>query len=96
MFCYEFKKKIIGSIGEMILTFNFLATTPITSRLQRKVNWSWQTVDAWTESSTSTICRLKKTKLVNKEYEYRVFSTMKAYTASDSESIVVYSSVVKH
>ncbi|MGL5712557.1 MAG: hypothetical protein ACRCX2_06020 [Paraclostridium sp.] len=70
--------------------------TLITSRLQRKVNGSWETVEAWTESSTSNTCRLKKTKSVSKGYEYRVFSTIKAYTASDSESIAVYSSVIRY
>lgn len=42
-----------------------VSKTLITSRLQ-KVNGSWETVQAWTETSSTTSCRLNKTISVSK------------------------------
>lgn len=68
----------------------------ITSRLQKKVNGKWTTVEAWTASTVKNNCSLSKTKSISKGYEYRVFSTVKAYTSNDSESIAVYSPIKKY
>ena len=68
----------------------------ITSRLQKKVNGSWQTIEAWTASKQGILCELNKSIAVSKGYEYRVFSTVKAYKGSKSESIAVYSKIVKY
>lgn len=68
----------------------------ITSRLQKKVSGSWTTIDSWTTSTNKNSCSLSKVKSVAKGYEYRVFSTVKAYYNSDSESIAVYSPVKRY
>ena len=68
----------------------------ITSRLQKKVNGEWKTVEAWTVSKVGTTCSLEKTKSVSKGYEYRVFSTMKSYKGDKSESVASFSEVVKY
>lgn len=68
----------------------------ITSRLQKKVNGKWETIQAWTESKVGINCELNKSIAVSKGYEYRVFSTVKAYKGSKSESIAVYSKIVKY
>lgn len=68
----------------------------ITSRLQRKVSGSWVTIDSWTVSSNKNSCSLGKIKSVSKGSEYRVFSTVKAYSNSDFESIAVYSPIKRY
>lgn len=68
----------------------------ITSRLQKKVNGEWKTVEAWTVSKNGYSCSLEKTRSVNKGYEYRVFSTMKSYKGDKSESVASFSEVVKY
>lgn len=68
----------------------------ITSRLQKKVNGEWKTIEAWTVSKNSYSCSLEKTKSVSKGYEYRVFSTMKSYKGDESESVASFSQVVKY
>lgn len=68
----------------------------ITSRLQQKVNGTWTTIDSWTVWGTNGFNDLKRTKAVKKGYEYRVFSTMKAYVGSDYESIASYSNIVRY
>lgn len=73
-----------------------VSKTLITLRLQKKVNGSWETVQAWTETSSTTSCRLNKTISVSKGNSYRIFSTVKAYKGTDSESIAVYSNIVNY
>ena len=73
-----------------------VSKTLITSRLQKKVNGSWETVQAWTETSSTTSCRLNKTISVSKGNSYRIFSTVKAYKGTDSESIAIYSNTVNY
>lgn len=73
-----------------------VSKTLITSRLQKKVNGSWETVQAWTETSSTTSCRLNKTISVSKGNSYRIFSTVKAYKGIDSESIAIYSNTVNY
>ena len=73
-----------------------VSKTLITSRLQKKVNGSWETVQAWTETSSTTSCRLNKTISVSKGNSYRIFSTVKAYKGTDSESIAIYSNIVNY
>lgn len=68
----------------------------ITSRLQKKVNGEWKTIEAWTVSKNGYSCSLEKTKSVSKGYEYRVFSTMKSYKGDKSESVASFSEVVKY
>lgn len=68
----------------------------ITSRLQKKVNGEWKTIEAWTVSKAGITCSLEKTRSVNKGYEYRVFSTMKSYKGDKSESVASFSRVVKY
>ena len=68
----------------------------ITSRLQKKVNGEWKTIEAWTVSKNGYSCSLEKTKAVSKGYEYRVFSTMKSYKGDKSESVASFSEVVKY
>ncbi|MEG2869775.1 MAG: hypothetical protein RR894_18745, partial [Terrisporobacter sp.] len=68
----------------------------ITSRLQKKVNGNWQTIEAWTVSRQGILCELNKSIVINKGYVYRIFSTVKAYKGSKSESIAVYSKIVKY
>lgn len=68
----------------------------ITSRLQKKVNGEWKTIEAWTVSKAGITCSLEKTRSVNKGYEYRVFSTMKSYKGDKSESVTSFSRVVKY
>lgn len=68
----------------------------ITSRLQEKVNGEWKTIQAWTESKIGISCELNKSIVVSKGYDYRVFSTVKAYKGTKSESIAVYSKIVKY
>lgn len=68
----------------------------ITSRLQKKINGTWTTIESWTVSANKNSCSLEKTKSIDKGYEYRVFSTVKAYISSDSESIAVYSPIKKY
>ena len=68
----------------------------ITSRLQKKVNGEWKTVEAWTVSKVGTTCSLEKTKSVSKGYEYRVFSTMKSYKGDKSESVASFSNIVDY
>ncbi|MGL5711990.1 MAG: hypothetical protein ACRCX2_03150 [Paraclostridium sp.] len=87
--------------GVAIIKSNMTSSTSttkslITSRLQRKVNGTWTTVEAWTVSNNSISCSLEKSKSIVKGNEYRVFSTVKAYTASDSESIAVFSPIKKY
>ena len=98
------KRKIISSLGVSVLVFNVSLSTPIFAneyetnleRLQKKVNGSWETVQAWTETSSTTSCRLNKTISVSKGNSYRIFSTVKAYKGTDSESIAVYSNIVNY
>ena len=73
-----------------------ISKTLITSRLQKKVNGSWETVQAWTETSSTTSCRLNKTISVSKGSSYRIFSTVKAYKGADSESIAIYSNIINY
>lgn len=68
----------------------------ITSRLQQKVNGTWTTIDSWTVWGTNSFNDLRRTKVVQKGYEYRVFSTMKAYVGEDYESIASYSNIVRY
>ena len=68
----------------------------ITSRLQKKVNGEWKTIEAWTVSKNGYSCSLEKTKSVSKGYEYRVFSTMKSYKGDKSESVASFSEAVKY
>ena len=68
----------------------------ITSRLQKKVNGEWKTIEAWTVSKAGITCSLEKTRSVNKGYEYRVFSTIKSYKGDKSESVASFSRVVKY
>lgn len=68
----------------------------ITSRLQQKVNVTWTTIDSWTVWGENNFNDLKRTKAVQKGYEYRVFSTMKVYLGEDYESIASYSNIVRY
>lgn len=68
----------------------------ITSKLQKQVNGNWQTIEAWTVSEQGIICQLNKSIAVSKGYNYRVFSTVKAYKGTKSESVAVYSKIVKY
>lgn len=72
-----------------------ISKTLITSRLQKKVNGSWQTVQAWTQTSNSTSCRLNKSKSVSRG-SYRIFSTVKAYKGAHSESVAIFSNIVNY
>lgn len=91
--------KISGGVATLTASMNAnpgISKTLITSRLQRKVNGSWQTIKAWTETSNKTSCRLNKTISVSKGSSYRIFSTVKAYKGADAESIAVYSNIVNY
>lgn len=68
----------------------------ITCRLQKEVNGEWKTIQVWTESNAGINCELNKSIAVSKSYEYRIFSTVKAYKGTKSESIAVYSKIVKY
>ena len=73
-----------------------ISKTLITSRLQKKVNGSWETIQSWTETSNTISCRLNKTKSVSKGSSYRIYSTVKAYKGTDSESIAIFSNIVNY
>ena len=73
--------KISGGVATLTASMTAnpgVSKTLITSRLQKKVNGSWETVQAWTETSSTTSCRLNKTISVSKGNSYRIFSTVKA------------------
>ena len=91
--------KISGGVATLTASMTAnpgVSKTLITSRLQKKVNGSWETVQAWTETSSTTSCRLNKTISVSKGNSYRIFSTVKAYKGTDSESIAIYSNTVNY
>ena len=91
--------KISGGVATLTASMTAnpgVSKTLITSRLQKKVNGSWETVQAWTETSSTTSCRLNKTISVSKGNSYRIFSTVKAYKGIDSESIAIYSNTVNY
>lgn len=86
----------IATVSASMTANKGISKTLITSRLQKKVNGSWETVQAWTETSSTTSCKLNKTISVSKGSSYRIFSTVKAYKGNDSESIAVYSNIVNY
>ena len=86
----------IATVSASMTANQGISKTLITSRLQKKVNGSWETVQAWTETSSTTSCRLNKTRSVSKGSSYRIFSTVKAYKGADSESIAIYSNIVNY
>ena len=91
--------KISGGVATLTASMTAnpgVSKTLITSSLQKKVNGSWETVQAWTETSSTTSCRLNKTISVSKGNSYRIFSTVKAYKGTDSESIAIYSNTVNY
>ena len=73
-----------------------ISKTLITSRFKKKVNGSWETIQSWTETSNTISCRLNKTKSVSKGSSYRIYSTVKAYKGTDSESIAIFSNIVNY
>ena len=53
--------KISGGVATITASMTAnpgVSKTLITSRLQKKVNGSWETVKAWTETSSTNSCRL--------------------------------------
>lgn len=91
--------KISGGVAALTASMTAnpgVSKTLITSRLQKKVNGLWETVQSWTENSSTTSCRLNKTISVSKGSSYRVYSTVKAYKGADSESIAIFSNVVNY
>lgn len=91
--------KISGGIATVSASMTAnpgISKTLITSRLQKKVNGSWETIQSWTETSNTISCRLNKTKSVSKGSSYRIYSTVKAYKGADSESIAIFSNVVNY
>ena len=91
--------KISGGVATLTASMTAnpgVSKTLITSRLQKKVNGSWETVQAWTETSSTASCRLNKTRTVSRGSSYRIFSTVKAYKGTDSESIAIYSNTVNY
>lgn len=91
--------KISGGVATVTASMTAnpgVSKTLITSRLQKKVNGSWETVQAWTETSNTTSCKLNKSISVSKGSSYRIFSTVKAYKGADSESIAIYSNTVNY
>ncbi len=91
--------KISGGVATITASMTAnpgVSKTLITSRLQKKVNGSWETVKAWTETSSTNSCRLNKKISVSKGSSYRIFSTVKAYKGTDSESIAIYSNIVNY
>ncbi|MGL5714215.1 MAG: hypothetical protein ACRCXT_11880 [Paraclostridium sp.] len=91
--------KISGGVATVTASMTAnpgVSKTLITSRLQKKVNGSWETVQAWTETSSTISCKLNKSISVSKGSSYRIFSTVKAYKGADAESIAIYSNIVNY
>lgn len=79
---------------ETYLTGNSNVTsTEATIRLQQYRSGSWRTIKTWNESSNSSILNFIDTyNVVSSGYEYRVQSTVTAYSGAQSESATVTSS----
>ena len=102
------KRKIISSLGVSVLVFNVSLSTPIFAN-EYETNLEIQNEARYTHIdkassklsisggvATLTACRLNKTISVSKGNSYRIFSTVKAYKGTDSESIAVYSNIVNY
>lgn len=78
---------------ETYLTGNSKVTsTKATIKLQQYRGGSWTTIKTWNESSNSRILDFSSTYNVSSGYEYRVQSTVTAYSGTQSESTTVTSS----
>jgi hypothetical protein len=70
-----------------------VTSTKATIRLQQYRGGSWTTIKTWNESSNSRILDFGDTYNVSRGYEYRVQSTVTAYSGSQSESTTVTSNI---
>lgn len=78
---------------ETYLTGNSKVTsTKATIKLQQYRGGSWTTIKTWNESSNSRILDFSSTYNVSSGYEYRVQSTVTAYSGTQSESTTVTTS----
>ena len=58
-----------------------------TMNLQRYSNGSWQTIQSWSDSSTSNSLTISKSKTISRG-KYRTHTVFKAYRKSKSERII--------
>lgn len=66
-----------------------------TMNLQRYSNGSWQTIQSWSDSSTSNSLTISKSKTISRG-KYRTHTVFKAYRKSKSERIIKNSGAVTY
>ncbi len=73
-----------------------VTSTKATIRLQQYKGGNWTTIKTWNERNNSRILDFDDTYTVSSGYEYRVQSTVTAYSGSQSESITVTSNIQRY
>ncbi|MBC8589472.1 hypothetical protein [Paratissierella segnis] len=73
-----------------------VTSTKATIRLQQYKGGNWTTIKTWNERNNSRILDFDDTYAVSSGYEYRVQSTVTAYSGSQSESITVTSNIQRY
>lgn len=86
----------INSSGKATVETDVTGNSSVTSikatiNLQQYKNGSWATIKTWNESSSSRILSFSNTYSVSSGYEYRVSSTVTAYSGQNSETVTYIS-----
>lgn len=87
----------INSSGKATVDTNVTGNSEVTSitatiNLQQYKNGSWTTIKTWNASSSSRMLRFTDTYSVSSGYDYRVSSTVTAYSGKNSETVTFTSS----
>ena len=83
------KGSIIGILGTT-------TKTTVHLYLQRYENGAWVDVDDWTLSQNTVSTTLTETKSVDRGYKYRAKASCYAYSGSDYERVIKYSSEISY
>jgi len=87
----------MATAGGLILGYTGITTrTTIHLYLQRYSDGTWNIVDDWIRSEYTATLTFSRQKQVVKGYRYRVKASCYAYSNSNCESVVAYSTTVSY